>query len=372
MNKRIITFVSALGILSFCIGCSTAAARGEWKAGPEKQPTVATFSIVGFDPVTGDLGVAVQSKFFGVGAVVPWAKAGVGAIATQAAGNTTYGPKGLDLLAAGNSAEFVVKKLTGADPGRDYRQLGIVDAKGNAFSFTGEKANDWKGHVVGKNYCCQGNILTGEEVVKAMGNAFENTEGKLPDRLVAALRAGQEAGGDSRGRQSAALLVVRKDGGYAGFNDRWIDIRVDDHKTPIEELARLLELCRKTFQPAPVPNRKRGKVEVEGEPDSPMKFQKSPRAVFEKSLQLFIDKKFEEIYKLCTDEFQKSKPLEDFVKEEAAAYDKAIKYIKELEYVETEFVDETTALVFYRFVAQNRPSSMKLIKDGEVWKLPGF
>ncbi|TET37052.1 MAG: DUF1028 domain-containing protein [Planctomycetota bacterium] len=336
------------------------------------EPPVATFSIVAYDPDTGDLGIAVQSKFFGVGAVVPWAKAGVGAIATQAAGNTRYGPEGLKLLESGMSAKKVVRKLTDADPGREYRQLGIVDAKGNAASFTGKKANDWKGHVVGKHYCCQGNILTGEEVVKAMGNAFENTKGPLPDRLVAALRAGQAAGGDSRGKQSAALYVVRKNGGYAGFNDRWMDIRVDDHKTPIEELARLLEIHKKTFPAAPTPNRKRGKVVVEGEIDSPLKFQKSPRAVFERALDLFVKKEFKSIYEMCTEEFKKKISLEDFIKGEEASYDKAVEYIREIRYVETEYADDNTALVFFTHVARSRPSPFKIVKKGDTWKLPQF
>ncbi len=207
---------------------------------------VATFSIVGFDPRTGDLGVAVQSKFFAVGSVVPWAQAGVGAIATQSYANVTYGPEGLDHLAKGKTARETIKALTSADKDRGLRQLGIVDAKGNSASFTGSGCHDWAGHIEKPNFCVQGNILTGKEVVDAMAASFEQSQkkakGGLCDWLADALTAGQDAGGDSRGRQSAALLVVRKNGGYAGGNDRFIDLRVDDHKTPIIELHRLLTL----------------------------------------------------------------------------------------------------------------------------------
>jgi len=212
---------------------------------------VATYSIVAFDPATGDLGIAVQSKFFGVGSVVPWAKAGVGAVATQSYANTTYGPKGLELMAAGNSPEETLKILTNADPGRDQRQVGMVDATGRAASFTGKGCNAWAGHKVGKHYATQGNILAGEAVVGDMAAAFEKARKKpdteLADWLVAGLAAAEAAGGDKRGRQSSALLVVREKGGYARFNDRFIDIRAEDHKTPVKELARLLELHKKFY-----------------------------------------------------------------------------------------------------------------------------
>lgn len=208
------------------------------------RPTlpVATFSIVGFDPATGDLGIAVQSKFFGVGAVVPWARAGVGAVATQSYANTSYGPDGLAALAGGESAAAVVAQLTEADDGRDLRQLGIVDAAGRAATFTGDACLAWAGGRTGEHYAAQGNILTGPEVVDAMATAFETTQGDLATRLTVALAAGQAAGGDARGRQSAALLVVRAGGGYGGYNDRYIDLRVDDHEAPIEELQRLLSI----------------------------------------------------------------------------------------------------------------------------------
>jgi uncharacterized Ntn-hydrolase superfamily protein len=212
---------------------------------------VATFSVCGFDPTTGDLGVAVQSKFFGVGSVVPWAKANVGAIATQSYANVAYGPDGLKLLEVGKDAKETVKSLTEADAGRDQRQVGIVDAKGNCASYTGAKCNPWAGHIEGKNFCVQGNILAGEEVVKAMASAYEEARkaarSELADGLMAALEAGQRAGGDTRGQQSAALLVVRDRGGFGGANDRYIDLRVEDHAEPIKELARLLEVHKKFY-----------------------------------------------------------------------------------------------------------------------------
>ena len=208
---------------------------------------ISTFSIVGYDPNTGDLGVAVQSKFFAVGAVVPWAEAGVGAIATQSWANTTYGPRGLQLLKIGLSAQQTLEHLIKDDNGKESRQVGIVDSSGNVTHFTGKKCNDWAGAFSGQHYTAQGNILTGEDVVKAMGKAFEETDGELADKLLAALIAGQEKGGDKRGQQSAALLVVRKNGGYGGFNDRYIDIRIDDADKPIQELQRLLEIHKQFF-----------------------------------------------------------------------------------------------------------------------------
>jgi uncharacterized Ntn-hydrolase superfamily protein len=207
----------------------------------DAQP-VATFSIVGRDPENGDLGIAVQSKFFAVGAVVPWAKAGVGAIATQSWANTTYGPKGLALLENGLNAQEALERLIAADDGRSKRQVGVVDAKGNVANYTGDECVAWAGTVKGDNYTAQGNILASEEVVKAMAKAFEETEGELAVKLMVALIAGQGKGGDTRGQQSAALLVVREGGGYSGFNDRYIDLRVDDHERPIEELNRLLKI----------------------------------------------------------------------------------------------------------------------------------
>jgi len=212
---------------------------------------LATYSIVAFDPKTGDLGVAVQSKFFGVGSVVPFAKAGVGALATQAYANTTYGPRGLDLLRKGFSAEGVVNELTRADDNRDFRQLGVVDARGRSAAFTGRKCNDWAGQVVGTHFTVQGNILAGEQVVRAMARAFEQSRNapdtELADWLLTALTAGELAGGDKRGRQSAVLLVVRAKGGYGGQDDRYVDLRVEDDAEPIQELHRLLELHKKFY-----------------------------------------------------------------------------------------------------------------------------
>jgi uncharacterized Ntn-hydrolase superfamily protein len=201
-----------------------------------------TFSIVAFDPETKDLGVAVESKFPAVGNAVPFAEAGVGAIATQSYANTTYGPRGLAMLKRRMSPARVLDELTRKDRDRAKRQVGIVDARGRPSSYTGYGCNAWAGHIVGRGYACQGNILAGEGVVTGMARAFESTKGDLPVKLLAALVAGQDAGGDRRGQQSAALLVVREKGGYGGFNDRWIDLRVDDHARPIEELVRIFNL----------------------------------------------------------------------------------------------------------------------------------
>ena len=207
-----------------------------------------TFSIVALDARNGDLGVAVQSKFLAVGAVVPWARAGVGAIATQSYANLAYGPQGLDLLAGGASPQEAIAALTAADAERALRQVGMVDAQGRAFAYTGEGCHPWAGHIVGPNYACQGNILVSGATVQAMARAFAEAQGELAERLVAALAAGQAAGGDRRGQQSAALLVVRAGGSYGGYSDRYIDLRVDDHPRPIEELARLLRLHRLYFE----------------------------------------------------------------------------------------------------------------------------
>jgi len=208
-----------------------------------------TFSIVARDPQTGELGIAVQSKFLAVGAVVPWAKAGVGAIATQSWANTTYGPRGLELLAGGLPASEVLAQLILDDDRSASRQVGIVGITGTPATYTGEECFPWAGGQTGEHHTCQGNILVGEDTVLAMARTFEETTGPLSDRLVAALAAGQTAGGDSRGQQSAALLVVREGGGYEGFNDRFIDLRVDDHPHPIDELRRILQLHKLYLSP---------------------------------------------------------------------------------------------------------------------------
>lgn len=198
-----------------------------------------TFSIVAADPSNGDLGVAVASKFPCVGAVVPWAKAGVGAVATQSLANTSFGPDGLSLMGQGMSAAQSLDAIVEADDGRDDRQVGVVDARGGTATFTGAGCVEWAGGRTGEHFAAQGNILIGPEVVDVMVTAFQERDGDLCDRLLAALLAGDAAGGDRRGRQSAALLVVRANGGYEGRNDRYIDLRVDDHPDAPGELARV-------------------------------------------------------------------------------------------------------------------------------------
>jgi uncharacterized Ntn-hydrolase superfamily protein len=212
---------------------------------------ISTYSIVACDLDAGQWGVAVQSKFLAVGSVVPWAEPGVGAVATQAYANPRYGPDGLALLRQGLSAEEVVKRLTEADEGRDQRQLGVVDAAGRGASFTGSGCHDWAGGRTGSGYAAQGNILVSGETVDALAEMFGATEGSLAERLLASLAAAQAAGGDSRGQQSAALLVVERDGGYAGLSDVVLDLRVDDHETPIEELRRLHGLHEQLFGKTP-------------------------------------------------------------------------------------------------------------------------
>jgi len=206
-----------------------------------------TFSIVAYDREVRQWGVAVQSKFLAVGSVVPWAEAGVGAVATQAAANTRFGPDGLSLLRQGLSAPAALDQLIAADPERDHRQVGIIDHQGRAAVYTGKSCYDWAGHLIGPGFTCQGNILVSRETVQAMGEAFQASPGPLAQRLLRALQAGQDAGGDRRGQQSAALLIVQAKGGYGGFTDRLIDLRVDDHPQPMAELARLLDLQQLYF-----------------------------------------------------------------------------------------------------------------------------
>jgi uncharacterized Ntn-hydrolase superfamily protein len=216
------------------------------------EPLVATYSIVGCDLEARQWGVAVQSKFLAVGSVVPWAEAEVGAVATQAYANPSYGPNGLTLLREGLSASEVVERLTAADDGRDDRQLGVVDAQGGSASWTGPGCNDWAGGRTGSCYAAQGNILVGEETVAALAETFEQSQDRpLAERLLEALAAAQAAGGDSRGQQSAALLVVERNGGYAGLSDVLVDVRVDDHDRPIEELRRIYELHQQLFGRTP-------------------------------------------------------------------------------------------------------------------------
>jgi uncharacterized Ntn-hydrolase superfamily protein len=206
-----------------------------------------TFSIVAYDPEADELGVAVQSKFLAVGALVPWAEAGVGAVATQSWANTSFGPEGIKLLKSGLSPQEAIDKLLAEDSEKEYRQVGIVDAQGRSANFTGEACFAWAGGVTGPNFACQGNILVNEATVTDMAAAFQKAKGDLASRLLEALAAAQKAGGDSRGKESAALLVVKPKGGYGGFNDKYIDLRVDDHPEPIEELIRLHELYKLYF-----------------------------------------------------------------------------------------------------------------------------
>ena len=208
------------------------------------QRIVATFSIVARDPQNGDLGIAVASKFLAVGSVVPWAQAGAGAVATQASANVSFGPRGLDMLADGRSAEEVLRALLDGDPEREQRQVGLVDMQGRAAAHTGSRCFDWAGHIVGAGFVAQGNILAGAYVVDALVAAFSQATGELAERLMVALQAGDEAGGDRRGRLSTALYVARAGGSYGGTLDRYIDLRVDDHANPVPELARLLRLHR--------------------------------------------------------------------------------------------------------------------------------
>jgi uncharacterized Ntn-hydrolase superfamily protein len=212
-----------------------------------KPKSNVTFSIVARDRSNPEWGVAVASKFLAVGAAVPWAAAGSGAVATQALANLSYGPYGLERMRSGENAQSVVEALTGADDERDQRQLGVVDAAGSAATFTGAECFEWAGGATGEGFCCQGNILVGPEVVAAMKQAYEASTDELAVRLLAALQAGDRAGGDRRGRQSAALLVVREGGGYGGGSDRAVDLRVDDGADPVAELARLFDLHRLYF-----------------------------------------------------------------------------------------------------------------------------
>ncbi|MFZ8845464.1 DUF1028 domain-containing protein [Thermoflexus sp.] len=202
----------------------------------------ATFSIVAFDPARQEWGVAVASKFLAAGAVVPWARAGAGAVATQSYANTRFGPEGLDRMAEGLSAEETLAHLLAADPEREKRQVGLVDRAGRAAAFTGAECLPWAGHRIGEGFCCQGNLLVDARTLEAMAETFVKATGELADRLVAALLAGDRAGGDRRGRQSAAILVVREGGGYGGFNDRYMDLRVDDDPDPVAKLKDLVEL----------------------------------------------------------------------------------------------------------------------------------
>lgn len=225
--------------------------RGFMERTARRGRVVATFSIVAADVARGELGIAVASKFLACGAVVAWASASAGAVATQSYSNTAFGPEGIRMMREGLSAEQALAKLIADDPGRDVRQVGLVDAQGRAAAHTGSGCHGWAGHRVGRGFTCQGNILVGAETVEAMASAFEASKGALSDRLLQALGAGEAAGGDRRGRQAAALYVVRANGGYGGMNDVLVDLRVDDHPDPMTELRRLAGLHQIYFGSSP-------------------------------------------------------------------------------------------------------------------------
>ncbi|MGE5463921.1 MAG: DUF1028 domain-containing protein [Syntrophothermus sp.] len=221
-----------------------------------------TFSIVACDLDEQAWGVAVASKFPAVGTLVPFARASAGAVATQSFANVSFGPRGLDLMAAGIPAREVLRQLLQDDPDRELRQVGLVDAQGSSATFTGTGCFAWAGGISGNGYAIQGNVLKSEKVVPAMEKAFLKTSGSLPRRLFAALRAGDRAGGDKRGRQSAAMYVARPNGGYGGYLDRWIDYRVDDHVDPVPRLGELLEMHELYFGKSPEADR----VQIKGRP----------------------------------------------------------------------------------------------------------
>ena len=247
--QSVIGMISIIAVIlsSFTLCWNDHASANRHAAAGGNVPYPSTFSIVARDSVTGELGVAVASRFFAVGSVVPWAQADVGAVATQSYANTTFGWRGLELLEQGFTPEESIAKLTGEDDNPARRQLGIVAADGQSGTYTGEECLVWAGGRQGPNYAVQGNILAGEAVVVAMEKAFLETSGTLADRLYAALIAGEENGGDARGKQSAAMLVVKKEAGYGGYTDRAIDIRVDDHPEPFKELGRLLDYAQMNY-----------------------------------------------------------------------------------------------------------------------------
>ena len=248
-SNKIITILFTIFISTFpsALLSNHEALPGSQEINYIETTNIATFSIVACDSIAGELGVAVASRFFAVGSVVPWAKADVGAVATQAFANTSFGWRGLELLEKGLIPEEAIETLIKDDDNPSRRQLGIVASNGNSATYTGEECLPWAGGRRGPNYAVQGNILAGEAVVIAMEKAFLETEGTLAERLYAAMLKGEEKGGDSRGKQSAALLVVKKDAGYSGYTDRAIDIRVDDHSEPFKELGRLLNIAQMNY-----------------------------------------------------------------------------------------------------------------------------
>jgi uncharacterized Ntn-hydrolase superfamily protein len=245
LNKRILLLVTYTAALIWISINPDPVIAQEWNNNPYEM--ISTFSIVARDSITNELGVAVASRFFAVGSVVPWAKADVGAVATQSFANTSFGWRGLDLLKRGATPDEIVEILIRNDNNPLRRQMGIVSADGKSATYTGKQCLKWAGGRNGPNYAVQGNILAGEAVVVAMEKAFLETKGTLADRLYNALVAGDEKGGDARGKQSAALLVVKKNAGYGGYTDRAIDIRVDDHTEPFKELGRLLDYAQMNY-----------------------------------------------------------------------------------------------------------------------------
>lgn len=329
------------------------------------HPLVATFSIVARDAATGDVGVAVQSKVFGVGVIVPWVRADVGAVATQALANPRYGPDGLEMLDDGLAADDVVALLTDADKGRERRQLGLVDCRGNAAAFTGKRTLKWAGHHVGEGYCCQGNILAGPRVVLAMAEAFESdTTSPLAERLVAALRAGQKAGGDKRGRQSAALLVARRQGGYRGANQRYIDVRVDDHEKPIEELARLLKKRRGFGREAAIPRRVEGLVREtrRWNPEAP-----SARALWERWQRLRREGDYAAIHALTAEHFREKHDIDALRKADADPKRPSVLAARAA-YLGTD-VKENTARLYFDDLEQSEPMMVLFAKEGGRWRI---
>lgn len=329
------------------------------------DPEVATFSICARDPATGDLGVAVQSKVFGVGVVVPWVRADVGAVATQALANPRYGPEGIEMLDDGLAADDVVALLTDADPGRERRQLGVVDGRGRAAAFTGARTFAWAGHRVGEGYCCQGNILAGPKVVIAMAEAFEKSKADpLPERLVAALRAGQKAGGDKRGRQSAALLVARRHGGYLGANDRYIDIRVDDHEKPIEELARLLKKRRGFGREARVPRTVEGLVREtrRWDPAAP-----SVRALWERWRRLRIEKDYDAILALYDSDYRAKHDVAALRKTDEQEGERRARAERGA-YLGTK-IEGPRAALYFDHPKEGEPIVVRFVKESGRWRI---
>lgn len=237
-------FIFAGTFLFICLACLLAETNFQPQFADERA-ICNTFSIVAYDPETKEWGIAVASKYLAVGSAVSWAKAGVGAVATQSSVNVLLGNAALELMGKGKSATVALDELMKGDAGRDVRQIGIIDKNGITANYTGAKCNPWAGAKVGKNYSCQGNLLSGPEVLDAMAKEFEGTSGSLGVRLLSSLAAGEKAGGDKRGKQSAALLVVKPNGGPNALGDRWLDFRVDDHANPIDELFRVANLTNR-------------------------------------------------------------------------------------------------------------------------------